>query len=900
MGKQARNAFPAWRVFVFGEEVTEDVLSCSVTMTDDANAPGTAQFTLASKDRDQGYLDRYIITENDVQALLDIEHIDVATPDKKPILEQAIGITQAATQKAHDDALAARRKYIDELPPDLTSNLVATEAGFKVNYGRRYLDDALKDLLAAPTIAGRLAQSSDTADSAAADIVQARTAAYNKTVRDTFVELYDDAYRTVVREAYGEVLPRVNEALSAAIRDPVKRRVLAAKFSAGIFTVEQPGLDITETGAALEARVNADENLRYLSYLKKGEAYRYPMPSGHCLFHSNDPVRIFWRDPLNPRAWYHMFSGFVSNWEDDQSVNGEKVVTITCEDVLRIFRYTRISTNPGLFDIRAIQGQEDFVIRSFFGEGFPDLTLGELMFLLVFGPEPTGLARRLFKPGSGINDTISNAKKVDYERLNSRGEQSVVPVNRFGVGAFNFDRSMSLILGSRDTHAKQIFAKGKGVLKSDNEPQVAEISRREVPLTGADALGEYQAIVDHRVRVDDVITMAIQGDVRDPVFIYPKDVTGSPTIEAIITEIGTNPQRYPIDGGRLIMLTPASLGPSVNRRIASREFINSVALRTTWKTRLSMIYSVLERIEFRFWASPKGDLLAEMPLYDFDPSDFGSEPISKDSVNKIRSEAYGARLTSELGLLRDDQAANGRGAYGPFEAHYRISKEDTLHHTRTFSDEKVRTQVVTQWSPLQSYLGAVSVETTGQAPAVTTLRALVPQFGIRAEEPPPTTFVASKEAAKIWGELHLNKLNADAITASLDAIPRLQLTPNRPVEVSDRTYIGSVRSVMHSIDWGSRDMNMNLGLNYVRMWDGTRTKDNNMVYSTLGGLLARGLNYAALWQPAKFDDLKKVTRNPDAAQQELITRLEARTALPEDERAAVRANLNRLFPSGGT
>ena len=81
---QVRNAFPALRVFAFGEEITEDVSRVTINLSDD-RAPSTAEILLANK------FDRYITTDRDIHALYD--DVDIATvqlPDVLSILTDAI------------------------------------------------------------------------------------------------------------------------------------------------------------------------------------------------------------------------------------------------------------------------------------------------------------------------------------------------------------------------------------------------------------------------------------------------------------------------------------------------------------------------------------------------------------------------------------------------------------------------------------------------------------------------------------------------------------------------------------------------------------------------------------------------------------------------------------------
>lgn len=763
---QVRNAFPAFRIFVFGQEVTEDVLSVRVNY-DDARAPNTAEFVLANKgqsDDGRGVEDRYIVTEYDIHALYD--SVDVASVELPDLAARLTAIIENAELAAATSPLGF--------------DLPATVQG--------------------------LADFQSTVNATAED------------------------YRTQTESTLSEIDRVIRERINRTIQDQVKRRVLGTKVRERV-PVAQP--DFTKTGTQ---KVGDPHGLTAL----RGEAFRYPFQVGDCIFHSNDPVRIFWRDPFNPRVWYHMFAGFVSDWVDDVDENNQKTVTIRVEDVTRILRYARITTNPGIFDIDQVQQVEDAVIRTFYNEdGLTDLTLPEMLYTVVFGSEAAGTTN-LLKAGKG--DRIQSPA-LKYRRLNASGVSTEDEIGGSGAGAFSFDRS-----------AIFIFGLDEGVPPAPDAPPVpSQILQKEIKLNGANALAVYQAIVDHQVHATDLETMALIAKSTGQSYAVSragliKDAkTGEPKIDEVIKTIGENPQWYPVDGGRLIMLVPASLGPNTNRDILLRDLVQGVATQTSFRTRLAMIFDILERIEFSFYASPRGDLLCEMPLYDFEPDDFGTSPVTKtDVLNAFRAGATGtAQTPEEFGIAFDVGDVRG-----PFAPHYHIAKRDTVRWQRSFTDEKVRTQFASPWYVVQGYKGIATSEAIGLGCAVSTLRPLVPQFGVRFERGEPSAFIATKEGAQVFCELKLNQWNADARSASTDAIPQLRLGPNRPLLFTERRYIGTTRSVQHALAWGAQgDMSMNLGTNYARGWDGQlKSGTQKPLYAPLGGFASRSLNFAVLFK----------------------------------------------------
>lgn len=780
---QLRNAFPAYRVFVFGVEVTDDVTACQVNLADDIQAPSTATFTLSNEDN------KYRITDDDMHLLYpnDIDPVRTKLPDVREVLNQ-------------DPSLFAYRVAFDlsqsaETQLEFIQTLQAT-SGIS-------LEDAQQLLKRGQSVLARFSE---------------------------------DEYTPALNRAEDDIRTQIKRKLQS-IQSDVKRQVLRAKFDK-VVQVEQP--DLHETG---EKQIT---DLRRVQRLK-GQAARYPFYSTASIFHSNDPVRIFMRDPFTPRVWYHEFSGFITDWTRITTASNARSITFTCEDVMRIFRYARLTTNPGIFDIRVLQQSEDFAVRTFFQDDFTNLTLTELLYTLIFGPELPNLTAQLVDQGNLTQaqaGRIRGAAPLKLERYAANGRSSTQDVPQLGVGAFNFERSITAIFGSSTTAPQS----------SDNEPRIpAQLRRREINLRGKDALGVYQSIVDTQVQLSDLQTMALPGEAFSP----------SSRIEDVITTIGTNPQAYPVDAGRLIILMPASLGANVGRSILEKD-IKGPEMQTTFKNRLSVIMTALQRLEFSFYATGRGDLLVEMPLYDFDPDDFGTRQITQEVV-QAATVATSTLVSDTLPLILENAAKNALGPYAP---HYRIANRDLGDTQQSFSDEHIRTQMRCAGWNIENLRGTGTATDLGFPPEVRTLRALVPQFGLRLEQADPPTFVTSPQAAAVYAELKLNQWNAEALTSQIDTVLQLRYGPNRPLLIEDdgASYIATCRSVSRSIDWNSRSVSQTTGVNYTRVWDGLLAEDGETpIYAPIGGQASRTINYAALLQDKNTRSLSAKVREKKAA-----------------------------------
>lgn len=741
---QARSAYPAWRIFVFGLEVTDDVTSCRPNWGDD-RAPSTAEFTLANKN------DRYVITSTDIGTLYNLDLPLIELPNIRPMID------------------------------------------FEAALHGRVLD--AMDLAESPLQPSSAQDVQDIRTESASLITEARGG-------------YEAATQDTIDSVYRQQLERIK-----TIQDPAKRRVLEAKIKHRD-RVSQP--DFTQLGTA---RVAGPAQLAAL----RGEAYRYMFTDGDSIFHSNDHVRIFWRDPFVPKVWYHEFAGFVSDVTENKDVDGQSLITIRVEDVLRPFRYSRIVTNPGVFDIEVLQQIEDAVIQTFYNDtGFTDLTLPEVVYTICFGSDVAGIQLRSTDALPGIR---AEQRRVSVNGVtDSRGRTE-------GVGAFNFDRSITFVFGPE--------AKVPPI-----RPTSDVIQQREIRLLGPKALAIYQAVVDHQVQPSDLENMVLAGQKPISRAGMVKTRDGAPKIEEVITAIGEHPELYPVDAGRLILLVPGSLGPNTNREILLKDLIQSIATQTTFRDRLSLMYDITSRIQFSFFATGRGDVLCEMPLFDFEPDDFGDEPVTRADIVKViaSSPRTGLPAVGVDGLHLD--VGEVRGPYAP---HFRIARKDTINLSRTFSDEKIRTQFATTWYPIQGLTSAGTAREAIGKTEVETLRALVPQFGMRLEFAEPTGYISSPEAAQVYCNLKLNQWNADARSSQVDMIPNLRLMPNRPVLFTVRNYIATIRSVDHNLVW-NQDMSMSVGTNLQRGWNGLLTSDGRPIYTPIGGFASQSLNYAALFR----------------------------------------------------
>lgn len=668
---QLRHAFPAFRVFIFGVDVTEDVLEVSVDWNK-GRAPNRCSIVLANVD------DKFVYTTVNLTTIFD-------------------EVTQLAFQQKISELVNAGQEA-DEI-------------------GEIELDEQ--------------------------DI--------------------NEAILTNVR----------------AISPEIKRTIISRKITVRNSNAVAPEVDGSAT------------TLNPL----RGDAFRYPFQAEDPIFHPNDPIRIFFRDPFNANRWYHMFAGFASDFDDNVDENNQKILTIGGEGPSKALRYARITFNPGIIDVNVLAQQKvDVAIRTFWQSGLANLTLPELLFFIVFGNDP------------------ENDDKFSLRRDSPVG-QSITQATIGGVGNFNFKRSAVLEFGPSSSGGVEDALQGLNILPVEN-------------------LSTWQSLIDHEVKITDLEEMAVEEfDGKSFFSNVIRFGDGTPDPTSIITILGENPQLFPVDGGRLLLLIPASFHPSVNREVLLRDIIKNPAMQTEFSSRLRVIYDTIERIEFIFYESPKGDLICEFPLYDFDPDDWNL----KEKIPHISVENQ--KIFTSVNESR-----------GPFGGRFVIDKKNTYNFSKQINDEKVRTQVIGHFKLFQGY----DVEGSSrdiQAGAVITLEHLIPLYGLRLEQIDPKGFISTKEAAYAYSHLILNQMNADARNIGINAVPNFGLWLNRPILFVERNCIGTTTSVGHSIKWGmGGSVDTRVNINFIRGWDGLLDENGNPVYATIGGLPSRPLNYKVLFK----------------------------------------------------
>lgn len=601
-----------------------------------------------------------------------------------------------------------------------------------------------------------------------------------------------------------------------------KQRVVRKKLPEGRFFRE---LDVYRAASQIS---DVSALLRYV-----GAAPRYPFFAGASIFHTGDPVRIFMQDP-ETGLWYFKFTGFVSDWSRRTSEDNERTLTLKCEDVLRLFRFSRVTSNAGVFQAEGTAVGSDFVFFNVLNNPLSGLPLTKAVQMIVFGPQPTLTPDEMNRFGIDISKApqVMNRWVGVNGALTSKGRP-------YGVGAFDPAKSRVFKLQEQETTA---------------DLRRHEITEVSLPLS---LMPAYQAQLDHLVQYTDFRQLAVPGADAATQQSIDRFANNAHSQDDVVTAIGGNPQLFPVDAGALFMALPASglkAGRSGLREVINSSIVNGLANQNSYSTRLGVLLDLAATVDFSFYATPKGHLVFEMPFYDLDPGHFGYTQEAdrrfiewavkaqlKTVERVLPAPAFGmidredsfpaaaARLADRTAALADIKRRFDLRA--PFIAteyespadSYILTEEDFGEHEASFTDENIKTHVRATWEFTPGEPGHSA--NSGQAELFVHRIAydMIAAYGLRYEEAKPWVHIGSPEGARVMADLTLNKSIAEALTSTLHLKPRYALGPNRPVEVlhPDGPYIATVRSVSDTIDWNGTQVETTVGTNYTRVWDGS-------------------------------------------------------------------------------
>lgn len=772
-----RAAFPSYRVFIYGEDVSSDVVEVRVNQSGGSaeRAAGSCSFTMVNPG------DKYTINYKDMQSIIKAKKL----ADK---------LTAQEIQDFMNTFINASGLLWEDIVFDTMVNQDDPEAFFDENEYKERLDDLKKK--------------------------------YEESKKIFEVDLAKSFNWDMI-----EVF--------------VKRRVLQRKLKFSI-----------------EIEPKTDTNL--VKYDKK-IIQHYPIRVGDCIFHPNDPIRIAFRDPYDPRVWYWMFSGFMDSFTESSGPNKESMVTINATDVSKTARYAYVQENTGFFEGKVEEaGNVGFLAQELFA-GF---TIFEILETLFFGSESlysfvtepilsaisgmtemqrynalASLAPSLLE-GTPTKDAYFTelAKAQIEDRLNKLHSLNLPPITHprnvlfkrkspsIGVSAYFF--------GEVDEHDKNI---GEQIL----------------------SLKKWNDILHPQVKREDLREM-----INDQIVYTPS--SENLTIEQIIYEIGTGSVTdsdngalgtvapYPIGNGKVYYFSWGKLNGELARSVIDKSISANKGMHSIFRDKLSYLYDTAERVDFRFYATPRGDLVFEMPFYDIDLEDFtygtGKQPDLTDFSGRVEDfyerydnifqKAYDGKyegVADELSnlLFQTEAAKADLEAYDynsipkpDYARIFTIEDHETVGFNNTITDQGVITsyRCIPKITP-----GFEQVHNKELVPYVTAdAMDLKPMLGERKGEGDVLGFIATAEAAESYGALTMNRMNAEAHNISIQTLPKFGLMVNRPLFWRHRCYQATIVSVQHSIVWNST-CDTTINANQIRAWDGNLTSNGRPMFKHFDG-----------------------------------------------------------------
>ena len=794
-----RAAFPAFRVFIFGQEVSGDVIEVRVNQSGGSmdRSPATCSISLAN------IADKYILDHNDMLALSNSRLQLVDT------LKRTVGAYSGSAGSQKDDA-GEDTNVVSEFMQLFSSGARFAEFG-------GIIDAFYDDLKTLGVDAGSWAEG----------------------------KVPDQIKLRVINDKIWETIPNWGDFADALKEDVTKGTIY--------------------------------KNVLEGNY---GARFIYPLTEGDCIFHPNDPIRIAFRDPFEPSVWYWMFSGFVDGFVEDRGANQESVVTITGTDVTKIARYSFFQLSVDAIRDKAMAAlfpvfREVSAATSWqaYDNLFSKFSIFEMLELLFFGLDSyrgtlsnmTNLALLTMSDDEKniyLQHTSSGMSLAEIEALEATKKTELVQTLMEGFKLQRFQGAEVPALSTprgdvrfqRKDDQRGVYA----IVIGAEAGALEEAMGAEV--VGSENLRYINDQLHHRISTRDPEIMGVTPEAKS--FKSPTMAIGD-----IIGQIGANFRQYPVGGGRVFYVAPSGFAMGTAAGVMNEVMAAAGGgLHSEFKDRLTFLYDVAEQVQFCFYATPRGDVVFEMPFYDFDPWQFDYQSSfvsnvsiadatavvrqslsewSKGSKKYTESEVYNMmQLSSDLSLLSEGfTSANMQEKWAmDYAAYFTIDKHETFGFSNAVNDSGLKT--MGRCTPGNIARGPQELQDRNSrntqfvvAPELAALLGFRP-----ASEKSAWTEVTTDEGAAIFAAMDLRRSNSEARSIGLQILPHFGLMVNRPLYWRQRNYVANIVSCQHSIAVNS-SCDTQVNLNYARGWKG-ELSGGMEVFRHFGGDMP--FSYAAL------------------------------------------------------
>lgn len=531
--------------------------------------------------------------------------------------------------------------------------------------------------------------------------------------------------------------------------------------------------------------------------------FLYTFESGESCLHFSDPVRIFvFRDG----NWYYLFTGIITLITVSTGVDGEKSIHLTCKSQLVLLERASFVNSLGVFE-------EPEIKKLFSAES---LFYMQNAFIGVFVPRVFA-EFSIFKQGINqsvdLFDALTNLvygdiSNEDYGQSlainqNILGRDITYVRNHFAVGRFDYKKSLLAVIGS------------DAILRANELAFVQK--KRFYSIEGILPTVEdrFQTVwfnhFDMKVKNTDLIELTLTDIIENfgGEAGFLKLLIGDRKLEElsqdeVVDIIGSNPDIYAMDMGGLKVLIPSSITSGIADMAVPVTLVESLGKQNYFYdpslTKLGILKSILEQLEFLFYDTPKGDIIVEFPFFDTVPENFGD-----------------------------------------FAQDYRIVEEDRLSNISVTFDSMQVTNVFAM-NPNLFKTKITNIQTTDIVhPFVEMIDKYIPLIGLRLSRIDLSKTFSDEKSARALLSIHASLNLRDAKGFDVQIVLNPVSYFNRCVYVSSVDKIGWVLRVKHSILQEST-FATTLSLSAVRGWTGRRNEKDEKIYDTVVGLTYKDFN----------------------------------------------------------
>lgn len=513
--------------------------------------------------------------------------------------------------------------------------------------------------------------------------------------------------------------------------------------------------------------------------------FRYPFAPGSLVFHKFDQVRIFAKNPLSIRdEWFCVFTGFLDTKPvSEDLVTGMSTIRMSCQDIRYAMQRMRTQSNPAssIGNQNATQFSDangkvsDSPNAGFFNDlvtpyyqmnhVLGGLSFQQTMSFLILGVPRSGLLGEAEASLSGG----SNSGSLKVSSKNNIGELTMGgPSDK--PGPVFYDSSAD------DNKKKELLAKWNNlVLFGQYVDNPKFMSFGQMTIMGQNT---------HEWGAENIWARKVH-------FLYPAE--GSPNSNLVETSIAQA----------------------------------NIKDKVQWASRLELILSVCENIDYIMYVSPLGDVVFEFPMWDFSPKDFGSE---YERVYKFKDHV----------ISRDTNDEGGEAISAVIIQSNQLFAETT---------------------PTPTVVGATTVATNMELTRTIYSNALASRVGVQVKTIVKPG-ITDHNALSQLGMIEFAKANAEYNKYSFKAQYRPFLGINRPVMDFDAYKIGGIRTL--STTWRIRDtVDIEMDLSYVRR--GEIDSKGNITYRFITGGEASPMSYNKIFNDTSIpkNGASVATPNPN-------------------------------------